>query len=195
MDRLKKSSGPFVNSIHTQRSILNDDLLAATRSRSTAVDSSLMRQIDKVEFYIRRLRCYWTAVAGDLGPLVWANPRNKYRQIWEKEISAADSKLERLMGQISKTPRRSNPKPNMDRRLQEDILKVEIYAMEAEARRKKTLKRKLTRQRAKERLSTMGASPWNCWSSSESSHPLGNNKRLVTKIKNQNRPNEILALG
>ncbi|MCJ1464401.1 hypothetical protein MMC07_003014 [Pseudocyphellaria aurata] len=200
MDRLKTSLGPVVDSIHTKDSILNQDLQTANSSRSTAVDSSLMLQIDEVELYIRKLRCYWTAVADDLGPFVWASPKNMYRQIWEQEISTANSKLGHLKGQTSKTPCRTNTKPNKDRRLPKDILKAQLSAEEGtQARKKRTLKRRLGRQRAKARLSTTEASPCDIWSSSKLSHPLGTNESGL-KLQSEDRlftyeENEDYILG
>ncbi|MCJ1268177.1 hypothetical protein MMC22_008063 [Lobaria immixta] len=201
-------------------SIPNHDVPVATSSSSMGLDSSLLLKIDKVEFFIRRLRHYWAAVADDIGLIIWAHPTNVYRQIWEKEISAAYSELQHLIEQMHKPEGKTNPNPDKDpfsfrqrgirktsnqkinpphrpHRLQEEGLEDRISALasrEAEARSKRTLRRKLTRKRAKARRSTTEANPCVDQSFSNLPHPLNTNWRLVAKKRIETVQNQILAL-
>lgn len=200
-------------------SILNQNPSIAESSRSIANDPSLLLKVNKVEFFIRKLQCYWTAVADDLGPVTWAQPTNMYRQIWEQEISAADSKLEHLRDQIRETASSTNPNPNkvpfrfglrdigspsnqninahhLPPCLQEGLNAEDraLASHEAQASNKRTRKRKLTRQRAKARRSTRESNPFVYQSLSNSPCPLDTNRRLVTKKRIETVQNQILAL-
>lgn len=210
MDRLQTSPASCVlthpRSAGQSSSILNQNPSIATSSRSMANDPSLLLKVNKAEFFIRKLQCYWTAVADDLGPVIWAQPTNMYRQIWEQEISAADSKLEYLRDQIREMAFSTNPNPNRDPfrcglrdigspsnqkinahhlppYLQEGLNAQDraLASHETQASNKRTWKRKLTRQRAKARRSTREANPFVYQSLSNSTCPLNANRRLVTK--------------
>lgn len=198
MDRLWTSSAPCVHSegllqrvpTHPQSAEPNPvnstfsfiplhDLPVATSTSTAAFDPNLSLKIERAEFYRTRLRSYWTAVADDLGPLIWTQPNNIYRQTWEQEFSAADRKLQNLIDQIRKTTCRTDLNPNEDllssrlRDIDEDnnhkinahdsphrlheALKV-VQDSERKASNKRTLKRKATRQRAKARRSATKAS-------------------------------------
>ena len=198
MDRLWTSSAPCVHSegllqrvpthppsaepnpVHSSFSFIPiRDLPVAPSSDTTALEPDLLLKIERAEFFITRLRSYWTAVADDLGPFIWTQPTNIYRQIWEQEISSADRKLQNLIDQIRKTTCRTDLNPNEDllssrlrgidknnnhvinahdspHRLQED-LKV-VQDRERKASNKRTLKRRATRQRVKARRSATKAS-------------------------------------
>lgn len=243
MDQFRTSSAPYAYFFHSQdflqrvpthspsagknqvdpnfSSIPNHDLPVATSSSLIGLDSSLLLKIDKVEFFIRRLRHYWAAVADDIGLIIWAHPTNVYRQIWEKEISAAYSKLQHLIEQMHKPEGKTNPNPDEDpfsfrqreiektsnqkinplhrpHHLQKKGLEDQISALasrEAEARSKRTLRRKLTRRRAKARRSTTEANPCVDQSFSNLPHPLNANWRLVAKKRIETVQNQILALN
>lgn len=192
-------------------SIPHYHLPIATISRSTTLDPSLALQINEVKFFMRRLRCYWKAVADDLGPSIWAHPTNLYRQIWEQEISAADNRLEHLINQIRKTPGRINPNLNdnpfsfgLGSIGQTSSQKINAQlphyfqlrtSREAEASHRRTLRRKRTRQRAKARRSAMEANHLGYQSFANSPHPFGTKQRSVTKERIEIVQSQILALG
>lgn len=165
------------------------------------MDPSLKVEIDEAKSLIKRLRCYWAAVADDLGPIIWAQPTNVYRQIWEQEIFAADCHLEQLIDLNRKKACRTSASLNEDSfRLRDntrphhlqDQLRT-LASSEAQASNKRTLKRKLSRKRAKaRRLTETNTSVHQ--SSSNPLHHLDTNRRSVTK-KIETVQNQILALG
>lgn len=176
--------------------IRSHNLPVATSSGSTAMDPCLAVEIDEAESFIERLRSYWAAVADDLGPLIWAQPTNVYRQIWEQEIFTADCKLEHLMDQSRKQACRTSASLNEDPFRLSDIGKTSsprndahdrphhlqdqlcaLASREASASNKRTLKRKRSRKRAKARRLTTGTNPSVHQSSSDSLHHIDTNRR------------------
>ena len=195
--------------------IRSHNLPVATSSGSMAMDPSLIVEIDEAESFIKRLRSYWAAVADDLGPVTWAQPTNVYRQIWEQEIFAAECKLALLMDQnrkkacrtacrtsasldedpfqlhdIRKTNSPRNDTHNRPHHLQDQL--HTLASRETPASNKRTLKRKLSRKRAKARRLITGTNPSVHQSSSNSLHHLDTNRRLVTK-KIETVQNQILT--
>lgn len=122
----------------------------------------LLPELAEAEEHLEKLKCYWAAVAEDLGPTMWADPMNPYRLVWEQEISSACDKLEylelsdpsaRVPGSKIQLPhdfkaRGINKVNNRKRNAKCD----HAAAMcEKHASHMRTLKRKATRQRKKVR--------------------------------------------
>lgn len=122
----------------------------------------LLQELAEAEEHLEKLKCYWAAVAEDLGPTMWADPMNPYRRVWEQEISSACDKLEylelsdpsaRVLGSKIQLPhdfkaRGINKVNNRKRNAKCD----HAAAMcEKHASHMRTLKRKATRQRKKVR--------------------------------------------
>lgn len=176
------------------------------------METSLIVQINGAESHIRRLRSYWGAVADDLGPLVWEQPTNMYRQIWEQEIFAADCKFEYLKGQLEQLKDQNRKKAleasarvNEDpyrllditgtsslrddthtsqHHLEDQLGTLAPHEAPASNKKKRTLKRKLGRKRAKARRLNPGTNPSVDQSSLNSPHYLDTNQKLVAVDRN-----------
>lgn len=132
----------------------------------------LLKEVAEAEERVEKLKCYWAAVAEDLGPTMWADPMNPYRPVWEQEISSACNKLEYLE-QSDPTARVPDSKIQLPHNFKaRGINKVnkkernakcdhEVAMCEKNASHMRTLKRKATRQRkrAREQMAIWAQSP------------------------------------
>lgn len=71
---------------------------------SFALDRPSCGKIEDADRLMKWVQAYWAEVAKDLGPDVWGDPRNEWRQIGTKEISSATKKLEQVVNQAYGTP-------------------------------------------------------------------------------------------
>lgn len=122
----------------------------------------LLQKLVEAEEHVEKLKCYWAAVAEDLGPTMWADPMNPYRRVWEQEISSACDKLEYLeqSDPSARVPCSKNQLPHdfkarginkVNNRGRNAKCDHAVAMYEKQASNMRTLKRKATRQRKKAR--------------------------------------------
>lgn len=120
----------------------------------------LLREAAEAEEHVEKLKDYWAAVAEDLGPSMWADPMNPYRRVWEQEISSACDKLEyleqsdpnaRVPGSKIQLPHNFKARGINKVSKKERKAECDRAVAEKHASQKRTLKRKVTRQRKRAR--------------------------------------------